>query len=168
MAHQTAIPQQLLVLGGWRDVLDDIRRLCDGLNALPDACTCGQGADHLSGSCPCGDVVHTRPLPAREDCDRLLTELMPALDTLIVDTMRFFPVVNHLLQLHTRPSRQAVGAAIERQTVAVYRTFARLTAAVDEFRAGCCASHLKALKARANELSVKADQLDRTLRGAEA
>lgn len=166
MGHEAAIPQQLL--GGWRDILDDIRRLCRSLNTLPDACTCGNGAAHLSGSCPCCDVVHTGHLPACDDCDRLLTQLSPTIDTLIVDTMRFFPVVNSLLQLHTPASGQAVGAVVERQIVAIYRTFAQLIVAADQFRAGCRTSHLKTLKARANELSRKADQLDRTLAGVAA
>jgi hypothetical protein len=29
------------LLGGWRDMLDDIRQLCTGLDALPDRCACG-------------------------------------------------------------------------------------------------------------------------------
>ena len=157
--------EQQRLLGGWHDIIDDIRRLCRSLNVLPDACTCGQGTSHLSGSCPCCHAVHTDRVPACDDCDLLLAQLRPPLDALIVDTMRFFPVVRDLLHFRAPDSARAEGARIEHGIAAVYQTFARLVVAADEFRTGCRASHLTALKALATDLANNANQLDRKLEG---
>ncbi len=156
---------QQRLLGGWRDIIDDVRRLCRSLNALPDACTCGQGSSHLGGSCPCCRTARAERLPECDDCERLLAQLTPAIDALIVDTMRFFPVVNSLLQLRAPETMHAEGRSIERQIVAIYRVFAQLVVAVDEFRTGCRASHLKVLKGRAATLLAAVDRLDRALEG---
>ncbi len=163
MVYRADIPRQLL--GVWRDILDDIRRLCHSLEALPDASMCGKGAAHLGGWCPCCGFVHSGQLPGCTDCERLLADLVPTMDALIVDTMRFCPVVNHLLQVRTPQCEGADGSRIERDVVAIYRTFAQLIVAADDFRVSCRTSHLKTLKARAYELSVMANQLDRTLDG---
>lgn len=157
--------EQQRLLGGWRDILDDLRHLCRSLNALPDACACGQGASHLRGSCPCCHATHDDRVPACDDCDTLLAQLRPPIDALAVDTMRFFPVVKGLLQFHAPPAGQVEGASIERQIAKVYRTFTQLVTAADEFRAGCRTSHLHTLKERATDLLAKVNQLDRQLEG---
>lgn len=153
------------LLGGWRDILDDLSRLCRSLKALPDTCTCGQGASHLSGSCPCCHTAHDGRVPACDDCDQLLAKLRPALDSLLVDTMRFFPIVKDLLNRHAPDTVREEGLSVERDIAAIYRTFGRLVIAADEFRAGCRASHLKTLKAHSASLLSLANQLDRRLEG---
>jgi hypothetical protein len=42
-SHYLSAAQQRL-LGGWRDVTDDIRLLCRRLAELPEECRCGSGA----------------------------------------------------------------------------------------------------------------------------
>ena len=157
--------EQQRLLGGWRDIIDDIRRLCTSLKALPDGCACGQGASHLKGSCPCCHATHDDRVPDCADCDILLAQLRPALDALTVDTMRFFPVVRDLLHFHAPPAAQADGANVEWQIAQIYRTFSQLVVAADEFRAGCRTSHLHTLKERATDLLAQVNQLDRKLEG---
>ena len=139
IANLTA--EQRRLLGGWRDILDDIRHLCRSLKALPDGCACSDGRAHLSGSCVCCQAVHPDRVPACEDCDSLLAKLRPEMDTLTVDTWRFFPAVMDLLKSRQQETRQAAGAlerhiasvtrqaaadAVERHIAAVIRTFEHL------------------------------------------
>ena len=157
--------EQQRLLGGWRDIIDGLRRLCRSLNVLPDSCACGQGASHLRGSCPCCSRMDNDHVPYCDDCDELLTSFGQALDLLVVDTMRFFPVVRDLLHAHAPESVRAEGASIEHDIADVDRTFRRLVVAANEFREGCRASQLQTLKARADDLGGKVNQLDRKLEG---
>ena len=151
------------LLGGWRDILDDIRHLCTSLKALPDGCACGNGRSHLGGSCACCHAVHRERIPDCADCETMLARLRPEIDTLAIDTIRFFPVVKILLDTpHLKPAR-AEGDTIERHITAVARTFERLVVAADEFRIGCRASHLEALKDTATDLLAEVHQLDKRL-----
>ena len=84
------------LLGGWRDVLDDIRTTCRTPADLPDVCPCGHGAAHLEGTCPCCGSTAGERVPSCEDCDEQLARLRPAMDALTVDTFRFFPFVKTL------------------------------------------------------------------------
>ena len=156
---------QRRLLGGWRDILDDIRHLCTNLKALPDGCACGNGRSHLDGSCACCHTVHRDRLPDCSDCDAVLARLRPEIDTLLVDTLRFFPVVRMLLGTPPLEPVRAEGEGIERHITAVVRTFERLVVAADEFQIGCRASHLEALKKTATELLAEVHDLDVQLEG---
>ena len=145
-------PDQRRLLGGWRDLLDDINELRNSLNALPDHCTCGDGASHLNGSCVCCSAPHGDRIPICVDCGALLAKLRPRFVTLTVDTMRFFPVVRILLHTPERAALLAAGEHVEHQIAAVMRTFDRLVVEADEFERGCRASHLRVLKETANAL----------------
>jgi hypothetical protein len=144
-------PNQRRLLGGWRDILDDIRRLCTSLKALPDGCACGNGRSHLGGSCACCHAVHCERIPDCADCETVLAQLRPEFDTLAVDTIRFLPVVTMLLDAPQLEPAQTEGPGIERHIAAVVRTFDRLVVAVDEFQIGYRASHLQALKGAATD-----------------
>jgi len=177
IANLPAEQRQLII--GWRDVLDDLRHLCQSLKAMPDNCACGEGQSHLSGSCVCCRAEHKDRVPACEDCDSLLGKLRPEINTLTVDTWRFFPAVMDLLkprqQRIKQPaagalerhiasvSRQAAADAVERHVAAVIRTFERLVLAAEEFRAGCRTSHLRTLKTAASDLLAEVERLDRSL-----
>ena len=171
--------QQHQILNAWRDVLDDLRRLCSGLKALPDHCSCGEGRAHLTGSCACCQTTREGNLPPCEDCEHLLATITPAVDELMVDRWRFFPSVLDFLDLRQTQTgkvatsakerhiatvaRQDAAGAVERHIAAVSRTFERLVAAVDEFRAGCRVSHLDALKTAASDLLAEVEALNRAL-----
>ena len=180
-ASERFTAQQHQILDAWREVLDDIRHLCGSLKALPDHCSCGDGRAHLAGSCACcRSEREGRNLPPCDNCDSLLATLTPAVNKLMVDTWQFFPSVLDFLDLRERHTgKVATGGARERHIVAVtyqdeagaaerhiaavIRTFERLVAAGDEFRAGCRVSHLGALKTAASDLLAEVEALDREL-----
>lgn len=151
-------PDQRRLLGGWRDILDDIRDLCTSLNALPDHCACGDGVSHLRGSCICCTAPHAGRVPICADCGSLLAQLRPRIVTLATDTMRFFPVVRMLLQSAELAPAHAEGDQVERHIAAVMRTFERLVLEAGEFQEGCRASHLRVLKATAATLQMECDR----------
>ncbi|OFW40015.1 MAG: hypothetical protein A3J29_07685 [Acidobacteria bacterium RIFCSPLOWO2_12_FULL_67_14b] len=152
-------PDQRRLLGGWRDILDDIRDLCRNLNALPDQCECGDGASHLNGACVCCSAPHAGRIPICADCGTLLARLRPRIVTLAVDTMRFFPVVRILLQSPELGPARAAGEHVEHHIAAVMRMFDRLVLEAGEFQEGCRASHLRVLKDTAAALLMESDRL---------
>lgn len=151
------------LLGGWRDILEDIRQLCTGLNALPDGCACGNGRSHVGGSCACCHAGHRSRQPHCADCETVLAQLRDEFDTLAVDTIRFFPVVKLLLNAPPLELARAEGDSVERHVTAAVRTFERLASAVDDFHVGCRASHLRVVKAKATELLAEVRELDERL-----
>lgn len=159
-------PDQRRLLGGWRDILEDIRDLCTGLNALPDHCACGDGISHLSGACVCCSAPHAGRIPICADCGTLLSQLRPRIVDLSVDTMRFFPVVRILLQSPELAPARAEGEHVEHHIAAVMRTFDRLVAQAGEFQDGCRASHLRVLKDTAAALLRESDRLSQRLENA--
>ena len=154
---------QRRLLGGWRDVTDDIKALCRNLAGLSDTCQCGSGEHHLSGTCPCCHNVATEWVPDCADCNTQLAKLRPAIDLLMIDTRRFFPVVKEVLAHHTPPRVAADALVIERHISDVVRTFDALVVAADQFRTDCRSSHLKTLKELALALSREADALNRAM-----
>jgi len=156
-------PDQRRLLGGWRDILEDIRDLCTSLNALPDHCACGDGVSHLKGSCICCSAPHAGRVPICADCGTLLATLRPRIVTLTVDTMRFFPVVRILLQSPKLAPARAEGDQVEHHIAAVMRTFDRLVLEAGEFQDGCRASHLRVLKDTATALLAESDRLSKHL-----
>jgi len=156
-------PDQRRLLGGWRDILDDIRDLCTSLKTLPDDCACGDGVSHLNGSCICCTAPHNNHIPICADCGALLATLRPRIDTLTVDTIRFFPVVEILLHTAEPAPVQAEGQHVEHHIAVVVRTFGRLALEAGEFQDGCRASHLRVLKDTASALLTESRQLDERL-----
>ena len=156
-------PDHRRLLGGWRDILDDIGHLCTSLNSLPDDCACNNGVAHLSGSCVCCNDPHNNRIPSCDDCGTLLTQLRARVETLTVDTIRFFPVVRILLDRPQFATMRTDGESIEHHIAAVTRSFDRLALAAGEFEDGCRASHLRVLKATASALLRESQQLDERL-----
>jgi hypothetical protein len=156
-------PNKQRLLGGWRDVMDDIRALCRALADLPDQCLCGTGEAHLKGTCPCCHSVATLRVPSCDDCDAQLAHLRPQIDLLGVDTWRFFPVVKELLARDTPPELATRAGDIERHVAGLIRTFSALVVAADEFRTDCRSSHLHTIKALATSLLQEADALNRAV-----
>ena len=156
-------PDQRRLLGGWLDILDDIRDLCQTLNALPDYCACGDGAAHLSGSCICCSAPHAGRVPHCADCGTLLAALRPKFVTLTVDTIRFFPVVTILMNAVEPGLAAAPADPVEHQIATIMRTFDRLVVEAGEFESGCRASHLGVLKETANALLRESRLLDERL-----
>jgi hypothetical protein len=161
-SHYLSSDQRRL-LGGWRDVMDDIKMLCRNLAALPDGCQCGNGEGHLKGTCPCCHTVALDRVPSCGDCDAELAGLRPAIDLLGVDTFRFFPFVKELLERDTTPELRARAGAVETHIAELIRTFGALVVAADQFRSDCRASHLTTLKTLATSLLGETDGLNRAI-----
>ena len=155
--------EQQRLLGGWLDIMDDIKTLCRDLASLPDDCRCGNGAGHLKGTCPCCHTVTTERVPDCGDCDEQLARLRPAIDVLTVDTFRFFPFIEELLAHHTPPPLQASNATIELHIRQFIHAFGDLVVAADQFRTDCRMSHLTTLKGLATSLLKETDALNRAL-----
>lgn len=178
-AYAPFTAKQHQIFNAWRDLLDDIRHVCESLKALPDNCACGDGRAHLAGSCACCRRAQEGNSPPCEDCDKLFATLTPAVNELTVDTWQFFPSVPEFLDLRERQMGKVVGSdrehhiatvarqdavgAVEHHIAAVIRMFERLVAAVDEFRIGCRSSHLQILKTVANVLLTEVERLERAL-----
>ena len=155
---------QRRLLGGWRDLLGDIRDLCRNLNALPDQCTGGGGVSHLSGTCVCCSSPRRGRIVNCADCRIQFAQLRPRVVTLTADAMRSFPVVRILLQqLPPGAPARREGADMGRHIAAVIRTFDQLVVRAGEFQDGCRASHLRVLKDTANTLLNESDLLDNLL-----
>jgi hypothetical protein len=163
LASLQCVPDRRRLLGGWRDILEDIRDLCTSLNALPDRCACGDGVSHLNGACVCCTAPHAGRIPICADCGILLAHLRPRIVTLTVDTMRFFPVVRILLQSPELAPARAEGEQVEHHIAAVMRTFDRLVLEAGEFQDGCRASHLRVLKDTAAALLRESARLSARL-----
>jgi hypothetical protein len=144
------------LLGGWRDILDDIRTLCRSLAELPDECECGHGAAHLKGTCPCCNHIAVERVPACDDCEEQLERLRDGIDLLTVDTFRFFPVVKEILNRTAAHDLEKRGSEIEWHIAELVRMFADLVVAAERFKADCRASHLKTLKELALRLQHEA------------
>lgn len=151
------------LLGGWRDILDDIRLLCLDLNALPDRCACGGGLG-LDGSCACCRNAGRGRLPDCPDCAAALARLRPQMDALTVDTIRFFPAVAVLAGTAKPNPVVAESAAFERHIAGVVRTFVHLVLAADEFHGRCRTSFMPVLRDAARSLPDEARELDTCLR----
>ena len=143
-----------LLLGGWRHVAEDVRQLDISLKALPDTCTCHDGAAHLIGTCPCC-LSGQRALDSGcSNCESLLALLREEMDDLTDATLRFLPFV----EVNTS------GHELRRKIMQVAAVFQRLETAADEFRRGCPSSHVAVLKALAAELVVSVREVDVKLR----
>jgi len=148
------------LLGGWRDVLDDIHALCQTFEALPDVCECGHGEPHLVSDCPCCATTAGAFVPSCADCDAKLNALRPTIDALTVDVFRFFPVVKEWMARRSPDANRRL-ADITAANSRLTSSFESLVMAQGQFRTKCRASHLKTLKSAAGTLLRDADQLNR-------
>lgn len=151
------------MLGGWRDVLDDIRALCLDLRALPDRCGCGSAAG-IGEACICRRGAAAGRSADCRDCAAAIERMRPDIDALGVDTLRFFPLVSVLAATARPEPALTESAAVEQRIAGVIRTFEHLALAVGEFRGSCRTVSMPALKTAADALLEEALHLDAHLR----
>lgn len=152
-----------LLLGGWRHVADDVRKLAAGLRALPDGCACGHGSAHLAGTCPCCLEGQRTLDNGCTDCEALVTSLRDEIDELTDASLRFLPFVAAMSSAGGQAAQRADVREVESQIRHVAVVFQNVATAADEFRQGCAASHLGVLKALAGELAAATRHLDSLL-----
>lgn len=157
----TFTPSQRQLLGGWRDILDDVQQLSRCLAAMPDECRCDSAA-HVGGSCACcrADIDAT---VSCDDCTTLLATSGAQIDALVVDTLRFFPAFTHILVGTHPPDVQSAADEVQHEIGALVRTFQRISVAAEAFRTGCRASHVPILKQAATDLHAHAEHLERLI-----
>jgi hypothetical protein len=145
------------LLGGWKDVSDDIRKLVKALDGTPDDCACGDVAGHLAATCPCccDDAGRT----TCESCGTIIRSLNERFELLLEDRLRFLPAVREMVE----PDASRRLGDLSRAIDALVRTFDRLQVATDEFAEGCSTSHLRVLRALAHELSADAKKVEEAL-----
>lgn len=153
-------PQRRL-LGGWRDVLDDIRDLAAHLEAMPDQCRCTSGGSHPDLACECCSGA-TRRLPCAE-CEARIAACTTDVETLMLDTLRFFPAFSHILAVGHPASAHAVAGDVQHEIGALIRTFEQVRIGVEAYSTGCRASHLPTIRFAARELHDRAERLERIL-----
>lgn len=150
------------LLGGWRDVADDVRQLERGLRALPETCACGHGSAHLAGACPCCRA-HAHALDdGCTDCEAVLASLHDKVGALVDATLRYLPALDVIVSGRDgiEPARLA---DLRWQIVHIARTFQKLATAAGEFRQDCSTSHLGVLRTLASELAAEAREVDSML-----
>ena len=147
------------LLGGWRDVYDDIKTLCRTLADVPEGCVCHDGRAHLNGRCPCCGNTADYRVPACGTCDEQLERLRPAIDAMSVDRSRFLPVVRDILECRDPKLADSV-QAIDQGAMLLAASFERLLLAVAAFRTDCRLTHVRDLKQAAIDLLAQATSLD--------
>ena len=148
------------LLGGWRDIFDDIRKLADAVDKLPEHCACGHGGAHLRGTCVC--CVEGTASRACGDCEALLAQIAERIDALRADDLRFSGVLRDFTV--RRPDHEEMRSRIDDVTVRssrLVRIVESIQVATADFREGCRTEHLARLKARVRELRDEAKRLDR-------
>lgn len=158
--YDNADSRHHILLGGWRDILEELQRLNRDLQKLPDGCPCGQGGAHLAATCACCRDMAVAVHGDCSDCDELIHRLRAPMDVLAVDAFRFFPcVTEYLSREHQDAARRA--AAIRTGVAELVESFRLLALAADRFRQHCRAEHLSELKHASAELCEKGKQLNR-------
>lgn len=152
------------LLGGWRDISDDTRRLVSGLRALPDGCQCGDGQAHLAGRCPCCQE-NAASRPQCVDCAVLMHTVQWKLDAVVDDALRFLDPADQVMTSHVGDAAHAAVGQLRDELLDFVRVFEAVRGASGEFRVGCHSHHLTQLKELGEELGASARHLDTLLDG---
>lgn len=144
------LPVQTL-LGGWRDLLDDLGRLQRRIASVDGRCRCG----HVAGSepaCPCCAVAARDLATACETCGREIADVANKVDRIEEATLRFLPAV--LDMFATMPHRYAAAVVVEHSFIRLLATFRRLHSAAGEWKDECLTSRLLTVKDRAEDAAI--------------
>lgn len=148
------------LLGGWRDIFDDIRKLADAVDKLPEHCACGHGGAHLRGACAC--CMEGTAARGCVDCEALLRQIADRIEALRADDLRFMVVLRDFAD--HRPDRGEMRQGIDdvaNRASRLVRIVEGVQVAAADFREGCRTDHLARLKAGVRELRDEARRLDK-------
>lgn len=148
------------LLGGWRGVMEDVRRLSAQFRSSPGVCACGHKAPS-GGTCPCcqSGTPHTEC----GDCTAQVNALGVAIGTLIDETLRFLPVLRDILEARAAVAESDHLTSVRSRIFAVEAAFRRLASASAEFGQGCKASHTKVVGAVVEDLLREVWELEELL-----
>ena len=134
------------LLGGWRDIVEDTRRLGAMAQALPDSCDCQAGG----GRCACCAVL-SRAFPDQcRTCTAHARALSPRIATVLDDTLRYLPAVVSVVPQQTMLQRSLRDVA--RAVIQLLRAVDTMQSATGEFRHGCRTEHIVALQRHVGRL----------------
>lgn len=146
------------LLGGWRDILEEVARIEERLRSADEACHCG----HASGTsgCECCRRAAEWARVICTPCERELLEISERFDTLQVDTGRFLPFVADVARRRdTDMTDERVFLAALGDVLAAFRR--RLSGM--EVHHGCAAAHLRPIAELAAHVRLAADRFDEAL-----
>lgn len=149
------------LLGGWRGVVEDVRRLSSELRRSPGVCACGHVASSSGGRCPCCEAG--TPQTGCVDCAAQVKALGTKLDTLFDHTLRHLPAIADMLGARAATGESKQLKAVRLHIGVVDGTFRRLVTASAEFRHGCSASHIRVVATLADQLLFEAWALEHML-----
>ena len=148
------------LLGGWRDILDDIEKLDVSIDKLPEHCACGHGGGHLRGTCAC--CAEGASARGCVDCEALLVQIAARIDSLRADDLRFTGVLRDFTV--RRPDHDRMRRGLDELTIhtsQLVRIVEGVQVAAAEFQQGCRVDQLARVKARVRELRDEAKRVDR-------
>ena len=148
------------LLGGWRDLFEDIQKLALSIDQVPEHCACGHGGDHLRATCEC--CVQSASARSCVDCDSLIRQIAERTDALWADDWRFSDVLRDLAT--RRPDSDKMHHGIDNVAghgLQLVRIVEQVQVAAADFRQGCRVDQLAGLKERVRELRDEAKRLDR-------
>jgi len=148
------------LLGGWRDILEDVEKLATAVEKLPEHCACGMGGAHLGGRCAC--CLEGTAARGCVDCEALLGQIADRADALRADDLRFTGVLRDFAA--RRPDHEEMRQGIDdvtQRASRLVRIVESVQVAAADFRQGCRVDQLADLKERVRELRDEAKRLDK-------
>ena len=146
------------LLGGWRDIVEDTRRLRTMTEALPDSCDCQPGG----GRCACCAVLsHAFPDQCRA-CTAHARARSPRIATVLNDTLRYLPAVQSIVPQQTVLLQRSL-RDVARAMIQLLRAVDTMQSARGEFRHGCRTEHLVGLKRQVGRLVDAVESAHRQL-----
>jgi hypothetical protein len=160
MRIQASVPMTPLdrLLGGWRDILDDVARAEERLRSVDEECQCGHASATVD--CACCRAAAERARVVCPPCERELLEIAERFDVLQVDTVRFLPLVGLVARRrHTDLTDEKVFLAALGDVLGACR---RRLSGLESHR-GCVAAHLRPIEHLAAKVRLAAERLDDAL-----
>lgn len=149
------------LLGGWRDLMEDLLRLQRRIASADGQCRCGHAAG-TNGACPCCERAGRDLASVCDACTREIGAVADRVERIEEDTLRFLPAVFELFA--RSPERHEEATAVQNSLTQLLLMFRHLHSATDEWAQGCQTTHLPAVKARAEDVAIACRQFDDALR----
>ena len=147
------------LMGGWRAIVEDSRRMVAIAAQLPDSCDCADAAH------PC-ECCATRAPAFPEHC-RMCADhfrhLAPRVSTVLDDTLRYLPAIETLTAADSVQLRQSF-PAVRRAISQMLATVDAVQSATGDFRHGCRTQHVVTLKESIDRVAQAVEDAHKQLR----
>lgn len=162
MVHDPSNGRRFLVLGGWRDILQDVARLTAQLEQLPtEGCSC---SDHGTGApCPCCDSARRTLDRFCGPCENVVRNVDSRLAAVLDDVLRYLPAVVPPGSGVERLPVAAHAAALRAELGGLLGLLGQIRSGTGTFSIGCEGAHIGALRSAGNRLDTTAHALDALL-----